>query len=328
MPGSNATMSFMPKMLPNTSMPLVLNLDVKGVSEFRPSGVHPRVFVRRQGWLGRTAARLAVTWVVIGASTWCSAAITVADPGTFVVDRAGALTPQALTAIEQRLRSLQERTTAQVKLLTVPDTDGEDVFAFGHRHAEAWKLGQQGKDNGALIVFVPKSKKQKGEIRIHTGYGLEAALPDSWCGTIQRQIVESFFRRNQYSEGLDRLTAEVANKILGEGEETQLAPPVGTTRRNSGRAKGSRGNVICASIVPLVIILIVVSSLAGRRRGMRRWGGGDLAQQMMWAAMINSMFGGGRSHWGGGRGRGGGFGGGGFFGGGGRFGGGGAGASW
>ncbi|MCH8173431.1 MAG: TonB-dependent receptor plug domain-containing protein, partial [Proteobacteria bacterium] len=59
----------------------------------------------------------------------------------------------------------------------------QDFFGFVQRHAELWKLGTKGKDNGILIAFRSKSATEKGDVRIHPGYGLEALMPDSWCGS-------------------------------------------------------------------------------------------------------------------------------------------------
>ena len=70
------------------------------------------------------------------------AAVTVQDPGTYVVDRAGIIDDGVERQLEGWLRELEQKTTAQVKVLTVPTTDGEDFFSFVHRHAELWKLGR------------------------------------------------------------------------------------------------------------------------------------------------------------------------------------------
>jgi len=38
--------------------------------------------------------------------------------------------------MERWLRELEQKTKAQVKVLTVQTTDGEDMFGFVQRHAE------------------------------------------------------------------------------------------------------------------------------------------------------------------------------------------------
>ena len=124
--------------------------------------------------------------------------VSVPDPGTYVVDNARA---SSILGTERRLegwlRELEQKTTAQVKVLTVQSTDGEPFFNFVQRHAEAWKLGRRGKDNGALIALALKERK----VRIHTGYGLEGALPDSWAGSASRAVASQFFKQGQIFPG-------------------------------------------------------------------------------------------------------------------------------
>ena len=107
------------------------------------------------------------------------AEVTVQDPHTYVVDQAGMIDAGMERKMEGWLRELEQKTTAQVRVLTVATTDGEPLFDFVHRHAELWKLGQKGKDNGALIAIALNDRKY----RIHVGYGLEPILPDGWCGS-------------------------------------------------------------------------------------------------------------------------------------------------
>ena len=158
---------------------------------------------------------LLVLWAVPRA---LRAEITIRDPGTFVVDTAGIIDDNVQGRLEGWLRELEQKTTAQVKVLTVETTDGEDFFGFVQRHAESWKLGQKGKDNGALIGLAVKERR----VRIHTGYGLEGVLPDSWAGSISRAVAGQYFRKGQYAEGLSRLTIAVANKVA-DAENVKLS---------------------------------------------------------------------------------------------------------
>ena len=255
-----------------------------------------------------------------------AAPLTVPDPGSFVVDGAKLIDPAHEQQLELWLRELEQKTTAQVKVLTVPETPEEDVFSFAQRHAELWRLGQKGEDNGALIVVVPKSDRQSGAVRVQTGYGLEGALPDSWIGTLARDIVKRHLRAGRYSEGIYEFTAAVAHTVA-QAANTELTGMIDTPR-----PANPQGGAICAGLMPLVILILIASSM-GRRRGKNRrtWGGVDPWSTIILGQMLGRSLGGGRRWSGGGsggfgRGLGGGFGG--SFGGGGRFGGGGGGASW
>ncbi len=245
------------------------------------------------------------------------AEMTIPDTGAFVVDTAGVISAGTQQRLNALLLELQQKTGAQVKVLTVKNTDGEDFFDFVQHQYDMWKLGQKGKDNGALIALTVEGRK----VRIHTGYGLEAVLPDSWAGTESRAAAARFFSKGEYSAGLEWLTDQVAQKVAAS-EGVKLQGRVVQVRRRPAAAP------CCGVIVPLIVILLLISSLSRRRRYYGRWGGGGLLPGLFIGGMLGNMLGGRGSSWGGGFG--GGFGGGGFggFGGGGMSGGGGGGASW
>lgn len=267
--------------------------------------------------------RGALLWIIALAASASArsalAAVTVKDPGTYVVDRAGIIDDGVERQLEGWLHELEQKTTAQIKVLTVPTIDGEDFFSFVHRHAELWKLGRAGRDNGVLIAVSLKER----EDRIHVGYGLESVLPDSWCGSLRRQTIVPHFKQGRFSEGLYQGVVAIANKVADDANVTLIGIP---DFRHGGTRGASEFAPCGAGLVPIIVLILVVSSMSRRRRSYGRWGGGGLAEGLFWGSIINSMMSGGRrSGWGGG-GFGGGFGG--SFGGGGRFGGGGAGGRW
>lgn len=269
---------------------------------------------------------LAAAW---GSATSAAGRVEIPDPGTFVIDRAGILDSATRAQLEALLRELEQKTSVQLKVLTVSGTDGEDFFAFVQRHAERWKLGAAGRDNGVLVAVVPKSAGQRGQVRVHPGYGLESVLPDSWCGSLSREVVERFFKAGHYSQGVQALVATVANTVA-DSANVKLSGGGGARLRARPRARHVPvEGWLCGSLLPLLIVLLLLAAVRRRRhRGV--WGG--VWEAWMWAQVLQGLMGGGRSRWRGGfgsgfgRSLGGGFGG--SFGGGGRFGGGGGGASW
>jgi len=262
--------------------------------------------------------------------------VTVKDPGTYVVDTANIIDAGVEAELERWLGDLERQTTAQVKVLTVRTIEGEDWFGFVQRHAELWKLGQKEKDNGALIAVTVQERK----VRIHTGDGLEGVLPDSWCGSASREVAGAHFKKEQYSEGIRKLTTAVVNEIaadagvtLGGVSSYRYQPSGGQTSRGR-QPRGARTDrrsrhVFCCSsgLFPLFVLLMIVSTLFRRRRHYGAWGGG-FGRALFWGMLFGGGLGRGRSSWGGGFGGGSGGFGGGSFGGGGSFSGGGGGASW
>lgn len=246
--------------------------------------------------------------------------VTVDDPGRFVVDQAGALDAQTRQELEDKLKKLEQQTTAQVKLLTVKSLDDEEVFSFSQRHYTRWKLGQKGKDNGALIVL----SLQPHRIRIHTGYGLEGALPDSWCGSISRRVAGQYFKQGRYSQGLRDLTLAVIDKVGAEYGIKPAAPPP-----QAAPAGSIIGGLVCVLFIVVFLIPLLATLIAFlvQRKGRRRWGGNRPGSTQWGPGWFDAFPTTSSSSWGGTWGSSGGFGGG-SFGGGGSSGGGGGGASW
>ncbi|MEK7731253.1 MAG: TPM domain-containing protein, partial [Planctomycetota bacterium] len=193
---------------------------------------------------------------VIGVATSghrVAATPTIQDPGTYVIDRAGIIDDGIERQLEGWLRELEQKTTAQVKVLTVPTTDGEDLFSFVQRHAELWKLGRSGRDNGVLIAVAVKER----EDRIHVGYGLESVLPDSWCGSLRRQTFVPHFKQGRFSDGLYQGVVAVANKVADAANVTLTGIP---DFRHRGTRAAPRTAFCGAGLVPIIVLIIMVSA--------------------------------------------------------------------
>ena len=79
-------------------------------------------------------------------------------------------------------------------MLTVPTIGGESIEEYATRVFDEWKLGQKGKDNGVLVVVVPKDRK----MRIEVGYGLEGTLTDCVGSRIIRNEMTPQFKAGNY----------------------------------------------------------------------------------------------------------------------------------
>ena len=222
----------------------------------------------------------------------------------YVYDEARWLGPAAFAAIDKRLQDYERESSSQmlVAIFQALPESGEMVD-FSQRVFDAWKPGQKGKDNSAILFFFVNERK----IRIQVGYGLEGALPDARC----KQIIEGVIA--------PRLRAENRELAVELGIEAMIAATKGEYQ-GTGRTRLDQGEGIPFPVIILlvIILLVVISSqqhgdVVITRGGSRHgdwsrggWGGGG------------GWSGGG---WGGG-------GGGGFSGGGGRSGGGGASGGW
>lgn len=237
-------------------------------------------------------------------------------PANFFTDSTGTVPTDTAARIEQRLREFEKASSNQV-LVVVADRVPEGFASleeYTNRTAEAWRVGDKSRDNGAvLFIFVGERK-----VRIEVGYGLEGALPDALASRIINDEITPRFREGKYGDGV---LAGVDAIILATRGEYQP--------REEGRA-GPNLLLIVAVILFFAFfgaVLPILKIIAEIRGGTRTYSGqGTVSGRRgsRWGS------GGGFSSWGGSSGGGSswGGGGGGFSGGGGSFGGGGASGSW
>ena len=236
------------------------------------------------------------------------------DSRLFVNDFADVIDSAAEDEIYSRGAALQEKTTAQVAVVTVKTLDGEEPADYALGLGRHWGVGQKDKDNGVVILL----SKTERQIYIAVGYGLEGALPDSKTGKIIEVYGLDYLKKDDFSKGLLEIFKAIVNEVYIEyGEE----PEEGYTEidENDGESLEEYGAKVAASwVIMIAVVILFVLVFGRRRRGFFRFGG------------PGGFGGGGFGGFGGSGGgftgsSGGSFGGGGFSGGGGSFGGGGAG---
>lgn len=135
-------------------------------------------------------------------------------PQGYVNDWADLLSPPARAKIEDQLRAFEETTSNQVVVVTLPSLQGDSLEDFSIRLAEAWKIGQKGKDNGVIFLIFRDDRK----MRIEVGYGLEGVLPDIVAGRIIREIVAPYFRKGDFPRGINAGVDAIIQAIKGEFE--------------------------------------------------------------------------------------------------------------
>jgi len=248
-----------------------------------------RTVSRRQARSGVLAVLAAL--LLLSAAAAVAVEAPIPEHRGYVTDNAGAMGEWAAKT-ETLCRQIEQRTTAEVAVLTVRSIAPLPAQQYAQEVFDRWKIGKKGKDNGVLVLVAVGDRK----MWIATGYGVEGILPDGKVGEIRDRVMLPAFRQNQYGEGI-YLGVAAVGQVLGAG----TGGPVEKKRRSAGAP-------MSLLLVLLMLGFLVVRSLfAGPFGAYRRGGGG----------------------WYGGGFGGGGFGGGGFGGfGGGSSGGGGAGGGW
>lgn len=98
----------------------------------------------------------------------------------YVNDFSQVLSAESKAFITNQGKKLTATTGAQVVVTIVEDTNGRPLNEYALAMARTWGIGQQGKNNGVLLLFTTKEP----HAWIAVGYGLEGALPDGRCGAI------------------------------------------------------------------------------------------------------------------------------------------------
>ena len=257
-----------------------------------------------------------------------------------VTDLTGTLSASERQALESKLRDWEARTTNQLVVLMVPTTAPEPIEEYSLRVAEAWKIGQKGKDNGAIFVIAKDDRR----MRIEVAYGFEGVLTDVTARRIIAETVAPYFKQGQFAAGINAGVDRIIS-VIGAGEPLQAEAP----KRSASRHSFDYGDLFIVLLVGVPIVGTILRSIFGNIGGSTIGAGivgaaawfiagsvliAGVAAVIAFVIMIFSMFGGGRGGgWipgagGGFGGSGGGGGGGGFSGGGGSFGGGGASGNW
>lgn len=238
----------------------------------------------------------------------------------FVEDFADVLSQSTRSQILSLGASLQQKTTAQVVVVTVKTLNGQDIESYALGMLRQWGIGQKDKNNGVLILVAVDDHKD----RIEVGYGLEGTINDAKAGRILRNVMEPAFKKGDYNVGVLDGYRAVVNEVCGQYGVSALTSAVSVAGTDES-SDGSGGFVYVIAVGAVIFVLVM---LFANRFGGPRGGGPRGRYRGFTGGFFGGMggFGGGSDS--GGFGGSGGFDGGGFSGGGGSSGGGGASGGW
>jgi uncharacterized protein len=243
-------------------------------------------------------------------------------PTGYVSDLAGVITPEARTRLEALCAEVEQKTGAQLAIVTVQSLEGESVENYAVNLFKQLGVGSKKDNRGVLLLVAPSERKY----RIEVGYGLEPVINDARAGDAGRAMVP-FLRQGDYGNAAEAAAWQLAKYIADDAGVTLSGLPP-AARDQKERGKG--GFLVFWVILGLIVLFRAIGSLSGRG------GGGSGGSGLLWflLGMFASSSGRGSGrNWGSGSWGGGGFGGGGSGGGfggfgGGSSGGGGASGSW
>ncbi len=155
---------------------------------------------------------ICLTILVIVLLSITSFAIVSQTKDFFVNDYADVLTEETKNYIMQTNIELQQKTGAQIVVVTIESLDGIDIEEYSIQLARKFEIGDSEKNNGILLLCSTGDRK----FRIEVGYGLEGRLTDGKTGKIQDEYIIPYLKNNNYDEGIkngfNAILQEVANE--------------------------------------------------------------------------------------------------------------------
>jgi uncharacterized protein len=174
---------------------------------------------RSRGGLARIAIsfarKMALALTLIVGSIIPAAALDFPALTGRVVDQANILNAQNRQELTDKLAALETKTGSQLVVVTLKSLQGTSIEEFGVQLGRHWKIGQGGKNNGALLIVAPTERK----VRVEVGYGLEGTLTDALTKFIIENSILPRFRAADFPGGVKRGVDDLITLVQGEGED-------------------------------------------------------------------------------------------------------------
>src|SRR5438270_449628 len=174
-----------------------------------------------------TALRLACALLVFLQLSASAEKIEQLKPTNYVNDFAGVLDPNGVNQLNAMLQDLQQKTGAQVAVVTVKSLEGMTKEDYGNRLFKAWGIGGKKDDRGVLVLLAPNDRQYWVEV----GYGLEPILPDGKVGGFGREMVP-LLKTNDYSGAMSLMATRIAQTIADDAKVSLSGVPALPRRRS------------------------------------------------------------------------------------------------
>src|SRR5919106_1717498 len=134
-----------------------------------------------------------------------------------VVDDANLLSYPEEVAITADLKALEDKTSDQVVVVTLPSLQGYTIEDFGYQLGRHWGIGTERLDNGVILIVGPNERK----VRIEVGRGLEGTLTDALSRIIIENAILPRFREGDFAGGIKDGVRDVILVLTGDAAEVE-----------------------------------------------------------------------------------------------------------
>lgn len=154
-----------------------------------------------------------------------------------VVDTVDEIPADQEARIDAKIRDYMKKTGRQMQVVTVPDTQDMPITRYGVKLGRHWGIGRAGLDDGIMVIHALKSSE--GRIKILTGRGAGAFLPDGKSGDIMRDTIIPAFKNKAFGDGIENGVDEII-AYASITPEQRAADNARIARENERRAQAMR----------------------------------------------------------------------------------------
>jgi uncharacterized protein len=203
----------------------------------------------------------------------------------YIYDRAGVITPKYHQLIDAYLRGLDDATTNEIVIYTIPNFVGHGIkkdgieiqdrdllanYIYNELTLDGIKgIGKKGKDNGVLVLMSLERDGGGGSMRIEVGRGLEGNITDGTAGEIldrylvpARQEYESTKSTAAFDRAFYYTAIALSARTGYQAEDTVPLP-----QDNPRPAADDKSNTIMfAAFIVIFVAIVALNAKYGRRR--------------------------------------------------------------
>lgn len=184
----------------------------------------------------------------------------------YVNDYAGIFSAEESDELVTLGEDLYNETGAQVVVLTVDSTDGEEISDYAVRVGRDWGIGTRGEDNGVLIVLALEDRN----VWVAVGYGLEGRLPDAKTGRLLDEYAMPYYENKQFSQGTIQLYYALINEVRAEyGLDAVEVPDAPEAEEEGGDLAAIIFAVVLIGAI-IAVVLLIPDRWLGKGKGSRR----------------------------------------------------------
>jgi uncharacterized protein len=188
--------------------------------------------------------------------------------GGWVADPSHHLKPSTVDSLNSLISTLSRETGTEIAVAAIDSTSGFEPFDVALALHRMWGVGQKGRDNGIVLLWVPTQRA----VQISVGYGLEGILPDSRAGRVRDEQIFPAFKRGDFDAGMLAGVAAIAEIAREEKDArgstmstTNPATPPNAVERDT-EAKPSRKGIIFGALGGLLALAGGTAGAATYRR--------------------------------------------------------------